>query len=171
MLHSRRLAALPVVGFVIVASMGLSGCAAGVGLTMLGIGAGTTASAGVNHTLGGIAYKTFTATPDDVHSAARNALGSMGITVEKDESDKETGLRHLAGRTRDREIDVEVEEVTPRTTRLRVVASQDVVFKDSATATEIIMQTAQALDTIEVAKARAAAAKASIKTASTRRKS
>lgn len=168
---SRRLAALPLVGLVIVASMGLSGCAAGVGLTLLGIGAGTTASAGVNHTLSGITYKTFTATPNDVHAAARNALGNMGITVEKDEADKETGVRHLAGHTRDREIEVEVEEVTPRTTRLRVVASQDMVFKDSATATEIIMQTAQALDSIEAANARAAAAKASVKTVSTRRRS
>lgn len=161
---------LGLAGVIIVASLGLSGCAGGVGLTLLGIGASSTASAGINHTLGGIAYKTFTATPDDVHSATRNALNVMGITVDKDEPNKETGVRQLAGRTRDREISVEVEEVTPRTTRLRVVASQDVLFKDSATATEIIMQTAQALDTIEIGRARAAAAKSSVKTVSTRRK-
>ncbi|MBC7953868.1 MAG: hypothetical protein H7Z12_18875 [Rhodospirillaceae bacterium] len=161
---------IPLAGVIIVASMGLSGCAGGLGLTLLGIGASSTASAGINHTLGGIAYKTFTASPDDVHSAARKALSTMGIAVEKDEPNKETGVRQLSGRTRDREINVEVQEVTPRTTRLRVVASQDLVFKDSATATEIIMQTAQALDTIEVAKARAAAAKGSVKTVSARKK-
>jgi len=154
---------------VLLAGLSLSGCAAGVGMTMLGVGAGTASSAGVNHTLGGITYKTFTAPPEDVHVAARNALAAMGIAVESEETDKESGTRHIEGKTKDREISVDVEELTPRTTRLRVVASQDVLFKDSATSTEIIMQTAQALDALEAQRVRTAAAKP-VKTVSTRRK-
>jgi hypothetical protein len=52
----------------------------------------------------------------------------------------------------DRDISVEVEALTPRTTRLRVVASEGMIFKDSATATEIIVQTSQALDDLQAAR-------------------
>ena len=166
---SRRLGAVARAVTVLVAGLSLSGCAAGLGMTMLGVGAGTASSAGVSHTLGGITYKTFTAPPEDVHAAARKALATMGIAIESEETDKETGVRHINGTTKDREISVDVEELAPRTTRLRVVASQDVVFKDSATSTEIIMQTAQALDALEASRARAAAAK-SVKTVSTKRR-
>lgn len=149
----------------------LQGCAGGLGLTLLGVGAGTGASAGVNHTLGGITYKTFTAPPDEVHAATRKALTTMGISVDKDENaDGETATRQIVGKTNDRDIEIEIEEVTPRTTRLRVVASHDLLFKDSATATEVIMQTAQALDDLQAAKARAAAARP-VKKASVRRTS
>lgn len=136
----------------------LQGCA-GIGLTLLGIGGGTAASAGVNHTLGGIAYKTFSAPADEVHAAARAALDGMAMPIDKDEPG-EGGGRVLAARAADREIDVAIETVTERTTRLRVVATENLVFKDSSTATEIIMQTAQALDDLQARKARLAAARA-----------
>jgi hypothetical protein len=131
---------------VMIAALSLQGCAAGLGMTLLGVGAGTASSAGINHELGGIAYKTFTAPPADVHAATRMALKTMGIPVEKDEAS--SANRSLTAHANDRDIDIQIEEVTPRTTRLRVVASEFVVLKDSATATEIIMQTAQALDTL-----------------------
>lgn len=136
----------------------LQGCA-GIGLTLLGIGGGTAASAGVNHTLGGIAYKTFAAPADEVHAAARNALQAMAMPIDKDQPG-EAGGHVLAARAADREIDIAIETITPRTTRLRVVATEDVIFKDSSTATEIIMQTAQALDDLQATKARLAAARA-----------
>lgn len=143
----------------IVAALGsvlmLQGCA-GIGLTLLGIGGGTAASAGVNHTLGGIAYKTFAAPADEVHAAAQNALKTMAIAIDQD-GPGEAGGHVLAARAADREIDIAIETITPRTTRLRVVATEDVIFKDSSTATEIIMQTAQALDTLQATKARLAA--------------
>lgn len=137
----------------------LSGCAGGIGLTLLGIGGGTAASAGVNHTLGGIAYKTFTAPPDDVHAAALSALASMKMPVEKDDTGENDSVRQVMAKASDRDVEIEIEEITPSTTRLRVVASQDILFKDSATATEIIMQTAQALDQLQTAKTRTAARK------------
>lgn len=136
-----------------VAVLTLPGCAAPLGMAMLEIGAGTGASVGANHTLGGITYKTFTASADDVHAATRSALTSMGIPVDKD-ARPEDGTRKMTAHANDRDIDVEIEAVTPKTTRLRVVAAENIIFKDSATATEIIMQTAQALDDLQEARTR-----------------
>lgn len=143
----RRLAAA---GAVLSCALMLQGCAAGIGLTLLGVGAGTATSAGVNHTLGGIAYKTFTAPADEVHAATRDAFATMGIKVASDEAG-ENGARAVKGSTNDRDISVDIEPVTERTTRIRVVASEDLVFKDSATATELIMQTARSLDVLQAA--------------------
>lgn len=166
----RRRLLLP--ALTLASALALQGCAAGVGLTLLGIGAGTGASTGVNHTLGGITYKTFTAPPDEVHTAARYAMTNMGITVESDTmSEEQAKTRQITGKTSDREIDIEIEEISPKTSRLRVVASHDLLFKDSATATEIIMQTAQSLDDLQAAKARTAAARSSITKASARTRS
>lgn len=61
----------------------------------------------------------------------------------------------VSGTARDRIIDIELESVTARTTRMRVVANKGhIFFKDAATATEIILQTAQALDEQALARAR-----------------
>jgi len=130
-----------------VASLAVQGCAAPLGMAMIEIGAGSAASAGVSHTMGGITYKTFTAPAEDVHIAARRALDTMGIPCQ---SDKPGDTRQLSARANDRDIDIEIESLTPKTTRLRVVASEFLVLKDSATSTEIIMQTAQALDDLTV---------------------
>lgn len=155
----RRRLLLP--AFTLASALALQGCAGGLGLTLLGVGAGTGASTGVNHTLGGITYKTFTAPPEEVHVAARNAMTNMGIAIEKDQMGEGDAAktRQITGKTSDREIDIEIEEITAKTSRLRVVASEDMLFKDSATATEIIMQTAQSLDDLQAAKARTAAAR------------
>ncbi|MDP6430402.1 MAG: SDR family oxidoreductase, partial [Rhodospirillales bacterium] len=53
----------------------------------------------------------------------------------------------IKGTAADREIDIELESLTRRTTRMRVVANEgDIFFKDSATSTEIIIQTAETLE-------------------------
>ena len=45
------------------------------------------------------------------------------------------------------DIDIELEELTPATTRMRVVTNKgDFFFKDGATSTEIILQTAQVVE-------------------------
>jgi hypothetical protein len=124
-------------------SLALQGCA-GIGLTLLGVGAGTAAGAGVDHTLSGIATKTFNAPADRLHDATRRALADMAIPVRED-ARSDTGY-HLVGTAADREIDVELERLTPRMTRMRVVASQGPFFKDRATATELILVTADRLD-------------------------
>lgn len=121
----------------------LQGCAS-AGLTLLSIGTGTVAGAGVNHTLSGMSYKTFNSSISELVSATDLALVRMAIEVD-DMTEVENG-RLIHARANDREIEIEFEELTPRTTRMRVVAKRGFILRDAATSTEIIIQTLAALD-------------------------
>jgi hypothetical protein len=109
-------------------------------LTMAGVGAG----AGVGHELGGIVYKTFTASEPQVKKATFAALKRMAIKVngvERIESGER--IKATAG---DRNIEIELDSLTPNTTRMRAVARKDGgIVVDSATAVEIITQTERML--------------------------
>lgn len=120
----------------------LNGCAA-VGLTLFGVGAGVATGTSVSYTLDGIAYRTFTATLPQVETATRTALDRMGIKVEA--TSKTDQGKALLATGNDREIEIEFEAVSPKTTRIRTVAKQGIFFKDRATAAEIIMQTERVL--------------------------
>ena len=120
----------------------LHGCA-GVGLTLFGVGAGVTTGTSVAYTLDGIAYRTFTASLSRVESATRTALDRMGIKIEA--TSKVDQGKAIKAMTNDREIEIELEMVSAKTTRIRTVAKQGLFFKDRATATEIIIQTEKAL--------------------------
>ena len=113
----------------------LGGCAA-VGLTALGVGMAT----GTGHYLGGMVYKTFTTPQANVKRATMGALGRMQIKVVQTKRNGSTEL--INARAGDRDIEIELEALTPTTTRMLVVAKKDGgVLRDSATATEIILQT------------------------------
>jgi len=120
----------------------INGCAA-VGMTLFGVGAGVTTGTAVSYTLDGIAYRTFTAPLSQVESATRTALDRMGIRVEATAKTEQGKAIKAIGN--DREIEVELEMVSAKTTRIRTVAKQGVFFKDRATATEIILQTEKVL--------------------------
>jgi hypothetical protein len=120
----------------------LNGCAA-VGLTLFGVGAGVATGTSVSYTLDGIAYRTFTATLPQVETATRTALDRMGIKVEA--TSKTDQGKALLATGNDREIEIEFEMVSSKTTRIRTVAKQGIFFKDRATAAEIIMQTERVL--------------------------
>ena len=125
--------------FLVVMAAGFtSGCAA-VALTAGGVGA----AVGVNHTLNGIVYKTFSEPLPKVKRATLTALKQMEIPVETVEKTKQGEL--IRAKAANRAIEVEFESLTPKTTRMRVVADSDGLIKDSATATEIILQTERAL--------------------------
>jgi len=127
------------VALVLALSQSLGGCAA-IGVTMLGVSAGV----GAAHHLGGISYKTFTETLPDVKRATIAALRRMAIEVSAVER-MENGERIVA-KAADRDIEIELESLTPRTTRMRSVARQDGgLLVDSATAVEIIIQTEKVL--------------------------
>ncbi|OGP30708.1 MAG: hypothetical protein A2038_15610 [Deltaproteobacteria bacterium GWA2_57_13] len=121
----------------------VSGCAA-IGLTLFGVGAGVTAGTAVSYSLDGIAYRTFTAPLPKVESATLIALNRMGIKVEGNEKTDEGKLIRALGA--DRQIEIQLETISLKTTRIRTVAKQGIFFKDRATATEIIMQTEKVLD-------------------------
>ena len=118
-----------------VSCISLGGCAA-VGLTALGVGMAT----GVGHTLGGMVYKTFTAPQAQVKRAAQGALGRMQVKVVKTERDGASET--IYAKAGDRDIDIVLETLTPNTTRMKVTAKQNGgILSDSATATEVILQT------------------------------
>ena len=112
-----------------------SGCVA-LGMTAAGVGM----AAGVSHTLGGIVYKTFAAPQSKVQNATIAALRKMQIKVTERKRDENKAL--ITARAVDRDIDIEIEALTPNATRITVVAKKDGgLIRDSATATEIILQT------------------------------
>lgn len=110
-----------------------------VSIAMLGIGA----NAGISHQMSGPACKTFTAPMVKVKTATRLALRRMGIQLKSVERTP-TG-ETLYARTSDRDIEIEIEAVTPATTRIRAVARRDFLLVDAATALEIVTQTGKAM--------------------------
>lgn len=108
-------------------------------VTAFGVGASTA----VGHTLTGVTYRTFTAPMARVQSASVGALHKMGIKVARTEKNGDTLI--LKATARAREIDVELEPLTSNTTRMRVTARNGGILYDSATATEIILQTEKIL--------------------------
>ena len=116
----------------------LAGCEP---LAVTASGVGT--AAGVSETLNGITYRTFTAPQPRVHLAAMAALKRMGIKVE---SVKATdGSELIKAVATDRKIEIELDKISAKTTRMRAIAKNGMLFYDGATATEIILQTEKLL--------------------------
>lgn len=118
----------------------LQGCAA-IALTAGSVAAG----AGVDHTMSGIVYKTFASSMPEMRLATLKTLKRMDMEVVRDE--KTDDGWEIEATAIERKIEIELEALTKRTTRMRVVANKgNIFFKDSATATEIIVQTAGIVD-------------------------
>ncbi len=125
------------------AVIGLGGCAA-AGLALFGVGAGISGGTGVNYTLDSIAYKTF-ATPEPALRAATLAtLKRMAITVTENEA-TDSG-RQITATAGDRTVDIELDRITPKTSRMRVNVKMGWILRDRATAGEIIVQTEKTLE-------------------------
>lgn len=121
--------------FAACAAIVLAGCAP-VALTALGIGMST----GVSHQLGGIVYKTFTNSQAQVKKATLSAFNRMQIKVVEVKRKGTTEV--ILGKAGDRDIEIELEALTPNTTRMIATAKKDSgLLRDGATATEIILQT------------------------------
>ena len=121
----------------LVAVMILAGCES-LAVTAAGIGGST----GVSHALGGITYRTFTAPLPKVKSATMAALNRMQIKVES--ATKAEGSEVIMAKGTERDIEIELESLSPTTTRMRTVAKKGLLY-DSATATEIILHTERIL--------------------------
>ena len=117
----------------------LGGCMP-VGVTALGVG-GSTA---VSHTLNGITYRTFTAPSGKVKRAVMTALEKMDIKLVS--TGVEEGTEILTASASGRAIEIQLEPISPNTTRMRVTARSSGLIYDSATATEIILQTERIMD-------------------------
>jgi len=123
------------------ACLPLCGCAA-VALTALGVGM----AAGVSHTLSGMVYKTFTTPQAQVEKATYGALSRMQVKVTTAKRDGSS--KTILARAGDRDIEIELEALTPNTTRMAVTAKKDGgILRDGATATEVILQTEKIVGT------------------------
>lgn len=119
------------------------GCAA-AGLTLFGVGAGVSTGTGVSYTLDSIAYKTFPASDDELRAATLKTLKRMDMAV-KDNHATDTG-RQIVAQAGKRTVDIELDRITSRTSRMRVVVKEGWFFRDRATAGEIIVQTERTLE-------------------------
>lgn len=128
---------------VVIVPIMLQGCAA-AGLTVVGAGAGVGMGTEVEQTMNGIVYKTYRQPIPEVRLASLKALSRMEMKVAQDSESKE-GWQILAEAT-GRKIDIQLEKLTPVTTRMRVTVDEGGFFqKDAATASEIIVATTQAM--------------------------
>lgn len=135
------------VGLAVAALWGSQGCAA-IGWTLLSAGLGTATSKGVSYTLDytleGMGYKTFTTPVESLEAATLKALKRMDIKVKgRERTDDGVKVTAKAG---NRDIDIELDRLTSQTARMRVDVSLKWIFRDRATATEIITQTTQTVD-------------------------
>jgi hypothetical protein len=117
-----------------------------VALALLGAGATST----VRYNLDGIASRTFTASAQTVKTASLAALERMGIKLDTASTTDTSEL--IYARAARRDIEIEVEPISARATRLRVTARDDTsIFYDTATALEIVQQTEKLLAASAVA--------------------
>ncbi len=128
----------PVVA-VLLGSLVLQGCAVAA-LTAVGVAGG----AGIKYTVNGISYRTYNHSVAKVRASALLALKHMDMTVTED-TETETGWQ-ITATAENRGIDIELERLSKRVTRMRAVVNiGSVFFKDSATAATIITITAENL--------------------------
>lgn len=120
--------------------LGLAGCEP---LALALLGAGATSAARYN-LFDAVAARTFTAPAPLVKRASLTALERMGIRLG---SSSTTGASEIVyARAARRAIEIEIEPISARATRVRVTARDDSsIFYDSATATEIVQQTEKML--------------------------
>ena len=134
-----------------VVAMGSSGCAA-IGLTGAALGAGlfnagasAAVRAGTEVTRGGVVYRTFSLSQDDLRTAVGNTLAEMEIAVIRDEL-LDDGDRLIVAQAKDRDLELKLQPVTRTVTRLRLVVSEGMFRRDRATAAEIVAQTERAVE-------------------------
>ena len=118
--------------------LGLAGCQP-LALSLLGAGAGTA----LRYNMDGVTYRTFTASAADVKNASLAALERMGIAFQSFDRYEHGEL--IYARAENRAIEIEIEPISARATRMRIAAKNGSFFYDSATANEIVAQTERAL--------------------------
>ncbi len=114
----------------------LSGCVAAATSA-----AGMGGSAAITHTINGITYRTFTAPQAKVRVATIRALNRMQIKLISDNIENKSNIRFVTAKSNERKIEIQLEPISPNTTRMRVIAKGSGIFYDASTAEEIIQQT------------------------------
>lgn len=112
----------------------LSGCG-----SLLVSGAG----GGVAYSMTNTAYKTFSHPINKVEASAHKAIERMAI--KELETEKMEERIRITASTKGLRIYIDLEQITPATTRVRVNAKRGFLLKDKSTATEIIRQMGEIL--------------------------
>jgi hypothetical protein len=118
--------------------LGLAGCQP-LAISVLGAGAGTA----LRYSIDGATSRTFTASAAEVKHASLEALERMGIAFESFDRFEYGEL--IFARAENRAIEIEIEPISARATRMRIAAKNGSFFYDNATASEIVAQTERAL--------------------------
>jgi hypothetical protein len=118
--------------------LGLAGCEP-LAISVLGAGAGTV----LRYSIDGTTARTFTASAAEVKHASLEALERMGIAFESFDRFEYGEL--IFARAENRAIEIEIEPISPRATRMRIAAKNGSFFYDNATASEIVAQTERSL--------------------------
>ena len=127
------------------AVLSASGIALGVALA----GAGT--STAIAQSMSGTAYRTFTHSLAEVKLAAYETLALMGLRPEGERLSEHSEI--ITASAIERSIEIELEPISAKATRMRVVTRSGGLFYDAATATEIVLQTEKALGVDDVTNA------------------
>ena len=106
---------------------------------MIGAGAGEA----FRYRQTGVASRTFTASAAEVKHASLEALERMGIAFESFDRFEYGEL--IYARAENREIEIEIEPISARATRLRIAAKNGGWLYNTATASEIVAQTERVL--------------------------
>jgi len=125
--------------------VGLGGCQP-LALSVLGAAGGEA----LRYSYSGATYRTFTASAAEVKHASLEALERMGIAFES--FDRFDYGELIYARAENRAIQIEIEPISPRATRMRIAAKNGGFFYDSATASEIVAQTERSLATAGAAR-------------------
>ncbi len=124
---------------------GLSGCQP-LALSVLGAAGGEA----LRYSYTGATYRTFTASATEVKHASLEALERMGIAFES--FDRFDYGELIYARAENRAIEIEIEAISARATRMRIAAKNGGFLYDSATASEIVAQTERSLATAGAAR-------------------
>jgi hypothetical protein len=122
------------------AAIGCATLTACAPLLMTAVSAG--GSRAVSHTLDGVSYRTFTAPLPRVKDASLSALNRMG--VESASAEKSDQGETIVAQATERDIEINLESLTAKATRMRVTAKNG-LFRDTATSAEIVAQIEKAL--------------------------
>jgi hypothetical protein len=111
--------------------------------------AGAGAQGAIGHSMNGTAFRTFAAPLAEVKAASLDTLSLMGMKVDGFETlDDGELIRASSSR---RTVEIELEPISAKATRMRVAARDNGMFYDSSTATEIVLQTEKAIGVNETA--------------------
>jgi hypothetical protein len=131
------------IAMVSICALGSQGCAA-IGLSLFGAGASVGGSSGIDYTFNSTAYRTFPNSEDEVRAAALQTLRRMAIEV-KETKKEDSGTEITASAGKDT-VEIEIDHITPRTSKMRVAVKRAWIVRDRSTAGEIVAQTGHALE-------------------------